>query len=283
MVTLKVESPWEVESIYDLQYYNCPCCTYKNHSKQTFVDHAFDVHPESIIFIKKISDGSLSDILCPWDSSEYKTKFFDYNNYKNEDLNLDLIEFPDELSHEETDEENNFAVENDETLLQEDGEEYSNNCLDLKTDTTSQNTNSNDDDDFYIKNKDLMEYPDENGITIIENDCLLQEEKYSTSINFTAEIQAESLLENPENKTNSTIVNDPLDVVSEKKKKSNSNILKNHKCDTCGKFFSRSDILKTHIKTIHEGQSNYKCDSCGRSFNRIDNLRSHIKNIHDGI
>ena len=64
-----MENPWNVESILAFQFFNCPSCTSRNKFlfKKDFVDHAFKIHPESIEFLKKISDGSLSDIVTPWE------------------------------------------------------------------------------------------------------------------------------------------------------------------------------------------------------------------------
>ena len=90
MPKMKVEeNPWMIQSIYDLQYFNCPTCVYKNHSKQDFINHAFEFHPEVIENLNNIQDGSLNDIdfpwdikneslrdidECPWDIKEMKTK-----------------------------------------------------------------------------------------------------------------------------------------------------------------------------------------------------------------
>ena len=65
----KMENPWNVESIFTFQFFNCPSCTTRNKFlfKQDFVDHAYKIHPESINYLKKISDGSLSDIVTPWE------------------------------------------------------------------------------------------------------------------------------------------------------------------------------------------------------------------------
>ena len=68
----RTENPWSVESIYTLQYFICPSCGYKHVSKQHFVCHAFETHPESVNYLKNIKDGSLCDVLCPWDSKNYK-------------------------------------------------------------------------------------------------------------------------------------------------------------------------------------------------------------------
>ena len=66
----KLENPWTVDSIYAFQYFNCPSCFYKDPSKQNFVYHAFNSHPESTEDLKEISDGSLGEIILPWNNSK---------------------------------------------------------------------------------------------------------------------------------------------------------------------------------------------------------------------
>ena len=61
-----IKNPWSIQSIYQLQYFNCPTCEYKIHSKQKFIDHVHESHPESIEHMEKIKDGSLDDVNCPW-------------------------------------------------------------------------------------------------------------------------------------------------------------------------------------------------------------------------
>ena len=51
-----MENPWNIQTIYELQYFNCPSCIFKNHSKQEFINHAYDIHPESIEDLKSIDD-----------------------------------------------------------------------------------------------------------------------------------------------------------------------------------------------------------------------------------
>ena len=67
---IKVENnPWDVKSIYEYYYFNCPSCTYKHSTKQDFFDHILQFHPESSDHLRKISDGSLSDIITPWEDT----------------------------------------------------------------------------------------------------------------------------------------------------------------------------------------------------------------------
>ena len=65
-----IENPWEVESIYEFYFFNCPTCSFKHCSKQDFVNHVFDFHSESVHFLKNISDGSLTDIATPWQNDQ---------------------------------------------------------------------------------------------------------------------------------------------------------------------------------------------------------------------
>ena len=45
---VKTTNPWAIQSIYDLQYFNCPACPYKTNSKQKFVIHIYHLHPEAL-------------------------------------------------------------------------------------------------------------------------------------------------------------------------------------------------------------------------------------------
>ena len=61
--TLDVEmienDEWIIQSLYELQYFNCLGCPYKSKSKQEFIDHLFGEHPEGILTLKNIKDDSL--------------------------------------------------------------------------------------------------------------------------------------------------------------------------------------------------------------------------------
>ena len=72
IMNLIIENPWNIQSIYDLQFFNCPTCEFKNHSKQEFVNHAFGSHPASIEYLSNIRNDSFNDIMCPWDIKDVK-------------------------------------------------------------------------------------------------------------------------------------------------------------------------------------------------------------------
>ena len=53
----------------------------------------------------------------------------------------------------------------------------------------------------------------------------------------------------------------------------------NFACSSCTKTFTKLDILKRHIKRVHETPT-FKCGSCGKLFIRSDFLKRHEKSVH---
>ena len=66
MIKTEYENPWKIKSIYDLLYFVCPTCAFKDSSKQKFVNHALKEHPEVEVNLMNVRDGSLVDVKCPW-------------------------------------------------------------------------------------------------------------------------------------------------------------------------------------------------------------------------
>ena len=92
-----MENPWNIQSIYELQYFNCPSCSFKDHSKQELISHAYELHPDCVNYLIKIKDDSLKEVMCPWDEIRTEVKleetFSDENieePYFVETSNLDI-------------------------------------------------------------------------------------------------------------------------------------------------------------------------------------------------
>ena len=78
-----MDNPWNIQSFYELQYFNCPSCVFKNYSKQELVNHAYEFHPQCIEYLNKIEDNSLFDVICPWKNVSIEPK----SNCDEESLN----------------------------------------------------------------------------------------------------------------------------------------------------------------------------------------------------
>ena len=177
-------NPWNINSFYDLQYFNCPSCIFKDPSKQEMVYHVYDYHPESIVYLVNIKDDSLIDVICPWNIK--KEEMVDDIYYDNHNVEEDTV---------------------DPSMVE-----------------------------VCIKSEDAEQF---------DNKEQIQELKIS--------------------------------------QETNKGNIKKFSCTMCIKSFCQKAVLKTHIKTVHDGVKDYKCNSCEKVFGQASNLRTHIKNIHEKV
>ena len=95
MIGENMENSWHIKSIYDLQYFICPSCDFREHSKQEFIDHVFDIHPYSTEYLMNVQDNSLADIVFPNIKDEVKAELIVEESsidleHENHDLKLCL-------------------------------------------------------------------------------------------------------------------------------------------------------------------------------------------------
>jgi len=260
-----MENPWRVDSIYELQYFNCPTCNFKDHTKQAFVNHTYDIHPSSIEYLKNIGDQSLNDVILPWNEQilDIKTDYI---------LNTEQIE---EFYHSE--DPLNIGIKAEENIYNGVDEDDTNLICEMNT----------------CKNSTAIEIPiDENNkpnqtnfkedsITEQNNEC--PTEYGSGKKEFVSEVNIETIQESQEQyllnpcyvDLGQKVDQNPhfevsaiekganiLDAklvkynVHDSLKRGRNLILKsNHKCETCGKYFSKNRTLIDHINIVHEGRN----------------------------
>ena len=95
-----MDNPCNIESIYELQYFTCPTCIFKNHSKQEIINHAYETHPESIECLKNIKDEALKDLVLPWNENiPFESQNISKNEqetYKEPKIKEELNEYMDD-------------------------------------------------------------------------------------------------------------------------------------------------------------------------------------------
>lgn len=80
-----IKHPWGLSSLYGYQFFCCPECEFKVHEKQTFVNHAYTDHPDSIDYLSSINDNSLEDVTFPWNEPHDKQNVKDEHEIIDED------------------------------------------------------------------------------------------------------------------------------------------------------------------------------------------------------
>ena len=244
-----MENPWQIRSIYDLQYFNCPSCIFKNYSKQEIVNHAYHFHPESIENLMNISDNSLMDISLPWDMIVKKEIENEVEQNKKYALNIENLPG---IKSEPFDD----ITENDEFGKDPLGFEINDQMEDLHENYRYENNKCAPINKINIKN--------ENKTIMTSNEQFAHEGLNKHQCNFCKK-----------QFTQTGDLKKHIKAVHEK--------IKDFQCDYCEKSFSQAGNLIRHIKSVHEGIKNHKCGHCGKSFSHAWNLTEHIKTVHDEI
>ena len=93
-------------------------------------------------------------------------------------------------------------------------------------------------------------------------------------------------IEDPEygtNDMNKSFENEDMDTTAESDPTGSQEKEKKHKCGQCDKAFARSEHLKRHVASVHEGKKNFNCEFCEKAFTRSDRLKRHIAVVHEGL
>ena len=279
MSSIKSEiNPWIVQSLYDLQYFNCPSCAYKNKSKQKFVAHAYQFHPEDAQHLTDIKDDSMIDVnIIP-------------SNFREIDFTKKCGEEPEviKIKHEEFDDYDNDDIIEDHSPNMENHKSFVTHVV----------------EDYPLK---FDKFSEENQKDFSEQK-FNQEEKLSSLLmagNISISRGPTTQMPNPGKKRvmkSGGPKNLALKAKNMALKAKISSVYDGHKCDLCGKIFSHGITLKRHIHSFHEGHKNYncdqycnqkseiskpekkivKCDKCSKTFTRQEALKKHIQSVHEG-
>ena len=252
----QTENVWNVESIYEFYYFNCPSCPYRNEFKQDFVNHSYNSHPESVNYLKKISDGSLNDITSPWKlfGEEITEKF------KN-DIN-EILELQDE---------DNGQMENEEEFLENKYEDKE--SIDIKV---QDNLEISDNEEFANLSKHVYEDSFEMKVeTLISDD-----DKKGSDENSPMEAESSTAMKNEatsEHKCDTCGESFSRPMFLKKHMNTVHETHFDNKCAFCDKWFQDSKNLWTHNYKYHRETMNkdFKCGTCEKTFLTKEQLRNH--------
>ena len=250
-------NPWNICSIYELQYFNCPSCVFKISSKQEFINHAYEFHPDAIDYLMKINDNSLSDIICPW--IEIKKEEFNEISTNNFSTTHFLCDFNTHLEENPVDQSLRNDVKTE--LFEQNLTEIKSEGLDSKS-NIKKHIKKTHKEEKNFKCETCGKGFNTKGALTKHNQFVHEGIKNNICMTCGKTFRTPSALKNH------------ISSVHEK--------TRDHKCDQCEKAFSLPENLRKHIKVIHEGRRDHKCDHCEKLFAQSHCLKSHIKMVHEG-
>ena len=267
---MKLQNPWNVQSLYDLQYFNCPSsfCIYRNNSKQEFINHAYQFHPEADQYLRNINDGSTSGIEIPMDIK------FHTSSYESDTKHESFVDITKELNSEIVDPNLSFynACMTVERLKKE---HYCEQC-----------------DIIFCNQNSLHEHNYVHTLEIQWNYQLEDNKPKQRSKDYNCELCGKGFATKGNLKEHNHTVHEGN---------------RDYKCNTCGRNFAHPSGLKGHIekcetfikkacdecgKLVEERLMDYhkirvhikphKCEICGRKFGVASILKRHIKKHTEG-
>ena len=288
---IDLANPWSVQSIFDLQYFNCPSCSFKHDSKQTFVDHAYAKHFESADYLAEISDGSLDDIICPWkltiDIKEENVEEqdpFTETSIKDSLPNKETMPDLEKANHSQQNVIHQCKLCNEVFSNYHKLEEHRENIHSILP-KRDKDTRCND---------CLMPYSSFETLELHDVKCQTLQQKICDS----CDQQFSDLAKLKQHRKKVHKKRYECDicqrqfiteqrVLLHKKKEHEKNKDKVDSedygtCHLCGKTMLTTSIQK-HIRYVHKKVRNYTCDICGFNLRSPSQLKQHKKCVHDGI
>ena len=272
-----VDHIWNINSIYDIQYFNCPSCVFKNKSKQEIVTHACDEHPDSVKFLSNLSDKSLEDIKCPWNDFYMKFETVENSNLnENEDMpNNSIVDVITDLETSDINTEFEISDLNIEKLMCDKDEKRS----------EKRTLINNASKDFEVENfkikYDLKEITklDQKTFEYITNSPLENCENANENTEEFIKIKKLSVRLTPLSQSelkhylklnnSDSSVGRAYDAEGPGFESHCSEALKKHECDKCEKIFISEHRLKFHKEVVHEGLKKYRHVNLNLDFFKI--------------
>ena len=295
------DNPWNIKSIQDLLYYNCPDCHSKYKFKQDIVKHVVNFHPECLKFLIEIEEFGF--VVVPSNDETIENEDF------MEDLDDDEVDITDSDMETSSQIEENGNWMNFSSDLQIDRK-----IIMLDHDYAFQIFEAENEDEN-MQDESVQENNTENIQTFQSNDRKIRYELSCAKCNNVFE-NTSKLIQHfneshvaPENGMftcekcgKSFALQESLRKHIENKKCANIiplSYAKNHyekqmvyECPTCEITFTGNEKIqaakeyKNHVKDVHDGQKQYprkKCHLCEKSFKNTRNLHSHQACVHDFI
>ena len=278
---MESSNPWAVDSLNSFNYYCCPECDLKSHSKQAFVNHAFQKHPDRASALYSIKDQTVQGIKFPIKQETEHDEVKVESDIKDEiEINFDTcdqIQDDDPMDDYDLD----VADKLEDKLKCEPKKEILCRHCDLKFPTKYDLFMHKLHDHGPKVTKKVSDDTEEClcslcGKTIIGRKKFIRHEKERHGIN----IKPRKISDFNCVKCNKSIIEA---VEADEHMKECQKVSKNFPCPECDLLWVSGPSLSYHLRKDHSRIQSFICDHCGKCFKQKVGHDNHVKAAHDNI
>ena len=290
-------NPWNVSSLEEFLFYNCPECESKHSTKEQFVGHAVVAHENArdilmtILRTEKMKasneNGLIEEVAPEGSDDNGNDNFIGIQIAKVESITEDSTEISGSSSVEAATE----VIDEAEELITSNNEELDENLDTSRTETISStsNTESLSDDEPETVETPTLGPP----VTIKVTSKQKKPKKYRLTQETKCKLCGKEFYSKYCLKSHVQGVHEGVRLkcgLCPKTYASRGALLvhiqavhrgKTFKCDLCPKTYSTRGYLSDHIQAVHRGKT-YKCDLCPKTYIARRNLSEHIETAHRG-
>ena len=271
------KNPWCVENLEEFLYFCCPECDERNQSKESFIEHAFEQHPNSkeclVSFQFKEEFENLNQ-RQDLNSKEIPVEIYNVKQELIEDENLEDLENGYQMFQTEPENINNFLkCEISENISNDNSHGVHVKTLHKGNTNESLFANENEQKETTKNNIHREETKNETcdlcGKTLKSSNHLKRHIKRvhnENSEKFTCEICYQNFPNSHGYRRHMTSVHDIQP-----------------KCKQCNKTFKTFSSMDIHVKVIHEGIKDFQCEICSKKFGDLANFNRHKREVHEKL
>ena len=239
------ENPWAVNTFEDFQFYCCPECDLKEHTKDKFVKHALENHTEYKDYIVNL-------MIKPelYEEGEYIDKVDSH------------YDFTEKCTKSEIKQE--FDAAQDDELLEncdnfEDESQFSSDHNMVKPKKRIRRKHSKNELNGNNKMEEKKTKFKKSGENVHEYiKCCLCEKSFAKLASLRQHL---------------TTMHDQHKC---------ERCFKTNKCEYCGKIYERKYDFDRHVDLVHKGLKYFYCEECGKGFTTKFYVGAHKKVVHQG-
>jgi len=270
-------SPWAVLSLNEFLQYKCPSCLFVCKEESQFLDHAYEHHKESVVYLCTLT--TVVDYVGGLDQDNFDEDF----NWNDNDISNTDLKDEAEDSQSGVD----VSVPNDKALPHEDQEEFKPDVK-CEVELNVPSVGANDGEEAPAQ-KESHSPKDENN----DSDDSVESSRHrcqSCPKSFSSETKLKKHLASSHGVKPEPVQCPKCELTFASQGKLNQHKLRVHhegaktfQCDQCSSSFIEKYRLTRHIESVHSSVHNYVCDKCPKTFKAANKLKRHVLSFHDQV